>query len=163
MYDRSEFRYNIYYRMALCNNCYSRTTLTKPCNSTKIGAQFPVLTCKTHRNMKLAIVVSVIALDCAQHSSRIAPLHGNRDPLEEELEETWLLSFCLEAVSQFTEELQSLWATNTCSFYGHWNKVVTCFQLSVLQLLPLFCMSCYCTCFSRCRDKLHPTPGPCQT
>ena len=56
--------------------------------------------------MKLATVVSVIALDCAQHSSRIAPLHGNRDPLEEELEGTWLPSFCLEAVSQFTEELQ---------------------------------------------------------
>ena len=52
--------------------------------------------------MKLAIVVSVIALDRAQHSSHIAPLHGNRDPLEEELEGTWLPSSCLEAVSQFT-------------------------------------------------------------
>ena len=36
--------------------------------------------------MELTIVVGVLGLDCAQHSSRIAPLDGDRDPLEEELE-----------------------------------------------------------------------------
>ena len=81
----------------------------------------------TYRNIKLTIAVSVIALDGAKHSSHIAPLHGNRDPLEEELEGTWLPSFYLEAVSQFTEELQGLWT-----------EVVTCFQLSVLAFLPKF-------------------------
>ena len=29
--------------------------------------------------MELTIVVSVLGLDCAQHSSRIAPLNGDRD------------------------------------------------------------------------------------
>ena len=90
--------------------------------------------------MKLTIAVSVIALDRAQHSSRIAPMYGNRDPLEEELEGTWLPSFCLEAVSQFTEELQGLWTTDTqkvrASFYGHWNEVVTYFQINCFCLRP---------------------------
>ena len=67
-----------------------------------------MLTCRTPRNMKVATVVSVIALDCAQHSSRIAPLHGKCDPLEEELERTLFPSFYLEAVSQFTEELYKI-------------------------------------------------------
>ena len=58
-------------------------------------AQFPALTCKT--NMELTVVVS--GLDCAQHSSRIAPLNGDRDPLEEELEGTRLPCFCLEPMS----------------------------------------------------------------
>ena len=55
----------------------------------------------------------MLSLDCAQHSSRIAPLNGDQDPLEEELEGTWLPCFCLEAMSQFVEELQGLWATDT--------------------------------------------------
>ena len=54
--------------------------------------------------MELTVVVSVLGLDCAQHSSRIAPLNGGRDPLEEELEGTRLPCFCLEAMSQFVEE-----------------------------------------------------------
>ena len=90
----------------------------------------------------------MIVLDCAQYSSRIAPLHGNRDPLEEELEGTWLSCFCLEAVSKFAEEMQGLRTTDSCSFYGHWNEVVTSFQLSVLRTLPLFRLSCYSACFS---------------
>ena len=63
--------------------------------------------------MELTVVVSVLGLDCAQHSSRIAPLNGDRDPLEEELEGTRIPCFCLEAMSQFVEELQGLWATDT--------------------------------------------------
>ena len=57
--------------------------------------------------MELTVVVNVLGLDCTQHSSRIAPLNGDRDPLEEELEETRLPCFCLEAMSQFVEELQA--------------------------------------------------------
>ena len=63
--------------------------------------------------MELTVVVSVLGLDCAQHSSRIALLDGDRDPLEEKLEGTRLPCFCLEAMSQFVEELQGLWATDT--------------------------------------------------
>ena len=63
--------------------------------------------------MELTIVVTVLGLDCTQHSSRIAPLNGDRDPLEEELERTWLPCFCLEGMSQFVEKLQGLWATDT--------------------------------------------------
>ena len=51
--------------------------------------------------MELTVVVSVLGLDCAQHSSRIAPLNGDRDPLEEELEGMRLPCFFLEAMSQF--------------------------------------------------------------
>ena len=76
-----------------------------------LWAQFPAFACKS--NVELTIVVSVLGLDCAQHSSRIAPLDGDRDPLEEELEGTRLPCFCLEAMSQFVEELQGLWATDT--------------------------------------------------
>ena len=71
--------------------------------------------------MELTVVVSVLGLDCAQHSSRIAPLNGDRDPLEEELEGTMLPCFCLEAMSQFVEELQGLWATvcfSTADLHG---------------------------------------------
>ena len=74
-------------------------------------AQFPALACRT--NMELTVIVSVLGLDCAEHSSRIAPLNGDRDPLKEELEGTRLPCFCLEAMSQFVEELQGLWATDT--------------------------------------------------
>ena len=72
-------------------------------------AQFLAFACKS--NVELTIVVGVLGLDCAQHSSRIAPLDGDRDPLEEELEGTRLPCFCLEAMSQFVEELLGLWAT----------------------------------------------------
>ena len=49
--------------------------------------------------MKLAIVVSVIVLDCAQHSSRIALcIHGNQDPLEEDM------LICVFASTYFTVE-----------------------------------------------------------
>ena len=74
-------------------------------------AQIPALACKS--NMELTIVVGVLGLDGAQHSSRIAPLDGDRDPLEEELEGTRLPNFCLETMSQFVEELQGLWVTDT--------------------------------------------------
>ena len=63
--------------------------------------------------MELTVVLSVLGLDCAQHSSCIAPLNGDRDPLEEELEGTRLPCLSLEAMSQFVEELQGLWATDT--------------------------------------------------
>ena len=54
--------------------------------------------------MELTVVVSVLGLDCAQHSSCIAPRNGDQNPLEEELEGTRLPCFCLEAMSQFVEE-----------------------------------------------------------
>ena len=63
----------------------------------------------TYRNMKLAIVVNVIVLDRAQHSSRIALyIHGNRDPLEEDM------LICVCASTYFTVECnqtQGFWVS----------------------------------------------------
>ena len=92
------------------NKCY-RSIHTLNHALVQKWAQFPALACKT--NMELTVVVSVHGLDCVQHSSHIAPLNGDRDPLEEELEGMRLPCFCLEAMFQFVEELQGLWATDT--------------------------------------------------
>ena len=67
-----------------------------------LWVQFPAFACKS--NVELTIVVGVLGLDCAQHSSRIAPLDGDRYPMEEELEGTRLhththyftCNFCFE-------------------------------------------------------------------
>lgn len=48
-------------------------------------------------------------------------------------------------------------AKHTCCFHGHWHKVVACFQHSILQSLPLFCLSCDCTCFFGCQRGVGGT------